>query len=179
MKPYLEKAIDEIDACVFTGGDFYDDEDRTLFLGFIERWKKAVLKIGEYKTSLAAGEAEESGFLASVFKTDVPNRNGVVIPKEVLKEALKKFFSDGKPKYAFYHGNRSEPAASVKSFSETEDGVKFTFSIEPTPAGGALRSAVMRPEIRPRALVSEIIGNNITKIDEIVSLRVEDGIVLL
>jgi hypothetical protein len=44
MHPKVKKALEEIDAAVFNGDDFDDDESRAEFNFYLARWQRAVAR---------------------------------------------------------------------------------------------------------------------------------------
>ena len=61
LRKYIEDACEEIDAAMFTGDAFYDEEHRKSLLDYMERWKKEIKRLDklvnseEYKREMSEG----------------------------------------------------------------------------------------------------------------------------
>ena len=164
------KAMDENAAAVFSSDLLYIEKDKDILSGYIERWQREMKKV-------ASAEDGERSFSTVLFKTDTPNRNGMLIPKSVILEAVEKFFSDGEKKPVFFGSSPSTVVAWAHSFKDVPGGIDFSFSVATGCEG--LMSSIHSPDIRPTVVVSEMIDKNITKIEKILSLHMDDKIVLL
>ena len=82
------------------------------------------------------------------YKTDIPNANGHIYPKEVFKAALEEYWNANKP---ILGGVGQEPSAEFplkdtshvirkENVKEVDDGFVITATILPTPRGFVLLS---------------------------------------
>jgi len=51
--PSITQALEELDAGVFSGDTFYDDEDRAHFRSMMARWERGLVEIDECKQEMA------------------------------------------------------------------------------------------------------------------------------
>lgn len=59
MHKFIEKEVDSIDAAVFTGDIFLDDDERAEFRRYLERWEKELKVWDERSKELAQLEQDE------------------------------------------------------------------------------------------------------------------------
>lgn len=104
-------------------------------------------------------------YIGEFSRTDVPNRNGIIFPHEVMKKAVDEYNKNevnvGTFESAYDAGYNLEDISHIIEYiSETKTGFSATIRIIDTPRGKLLLEAMNLTEVEFNGVYSGIVDKN-------------------